>query len=188
VLAVVAQFFDRLDDVGQRGVLLVLLEAGRQFRLPAAAQFLQRRHVQVAVVEEGFQLRHAARHEAAVLADRVAAHRRFVGRHPLLQEGDQLLFGLGFGHGRGLHAVDQARLAVGALVPVVHLVQRFVALVDGEHGTFGQMFSCVGDDDGHFDDAVGVRIEAGHFHVEPDQVHSLGRGGCSGVWVSLLVT
>src|SRR5450830_2143710 len=41
VLAVVLQLFDRLDDVGQGGVLLVLLEAAHQLGLPAAAQFFQ---------------------------------------------------------------------------------------------------------------------------------------------------
>jgi hypothetical protein len=123
----------------------------------------------------GFQLRHAARHEAAVLADRVAAHRRLVRRHPLLQEGDQFLLGLRFVDGRCLDAVDQAGFAVRALVPVVHLVQRLVALVDGEHRAFGQHIQVrIRDDDGHFDDAVVVRIQAGHFHVEPDEVEFVG--------------
>jgi hypothetical protein len=100
----------------------------------------------------------------------------------LLEEGDQFFLGLLFGHGRGLDAVDQAGLAVRALVPVVHLVERFVALVDGEHRTFGQHVQLrIGDDDGDFDDAVGVRIEAGHFHVEPDQVGLVGTRGRWGV-------
>jgi hypothetical protein len=27
----------------------------------------------------------------------------------------------------------------------------------------------VGDDERHFDDAIGVRLEAGHLHVDPDE-------------------
>ena len=178
VLTVVAQLFDRLDDVGQRRVLLVLLEAGRQLGLPAAAQFLQRRHVEITVMEERFELRHATGHETAVLADRIAAHRRLVLRHVMLEKFDQLEFGLGFRHGRRLHAVDQSRLAVGALVPVVHLVECFIRLVDREHRAFGDDVQVrIGDDDGDLNDAVVVRVEARHFHVEPDEVEFIGTLG-----------
>ena len=63
--------------------LACLAKPGGQLGLPAARQLLERAHVQVAVVEVGFQARHAARQEAAVLADGVAAHGRHPGRHVL---------------------------------------------------------------------------------------------------------
>jgi hypothetical protein len=55
------------------------------------------------------------------------------------------------------HAVDQAALAVGALVPVVHAVEHGVGLVHREHRAFdphGQLR--VGHHHGDLDDAVGV--------------------------------
>jgi hypothetical protein len=52
VLTVVAQLFDRLDDVGQGRVLLVLRKAGRQLGLPAAAQF----HMSTAVWRDSGQV------------------------------------------------------------------------------------------------------------------------------------
>src|SRR5574341_2634215 len=58
VLAVVHELVDRLVDVGQRGVLLRLLEAFQRGRLPAPRQLLERADVEVAIVEEGFQLGH----------------------------------------------------------------------------------------------------------------------------------
>nr|GEU28358.1 ornithine carbamoyltransferase, chloroplastic [Tanacetum cinerariifolium] len=170
MLAVVLELFDRFDDVGQRRVHLVLFESGDHGRRPALAQLFQRGHVDIAIVEIRLQLRHVAHHEAAVLADGIAAHRRFAFWHPLLHESDDLLFRLRFGDGGRLDLVDQARAAVGALVPGVHAVQHFIALVNHQHRAFGQHVQVhVGDDHGHFDDAVGVRLEAGHFHVDPDQ-------------------
>lgn len=57
------------------------------------------------------------------------------------------------------------------LVPVVHLRERLVALMDREHGPFDRdVEGRIGDDDGDLDDAVGVRVQARHFHVEPDEV------------------
>eukprot|EP01136_Pigoraptor_vietnamica_P000384 Opistho-1_new@25631 len=122
-------------------------------------------------MEELFQLGHVVGQKAAVLADAVAAHGRLARGHILLQEGDGLLDGLVFAHGRGLDPVDQAALAVGALVPGVHLVQGFIALVDGEHRAFDAHRQLrVGHHDGDLDDAVGVGVQAGHLQVDPDQV------------------
>ena len=86
VLAVVLQLVDRFVDVGERLVLAFLGEALHELGLPAPHQLLQRRHVEVAVVEIVLERRHPAREEAPVLADRVAAHRRRLRRHVLAQE------------------------------------------------------------------------------------------------------
>ncbi|MCY1241048.1 hypothetical protein D9M68_790170 [compost metagenome] len=60
---------------------------------------------------------------------------------------------------------------MGAFVPVVHAIEHGIALVDHQHRAFSQDIELgVGNDDRNFDDAVGVRLQAGHFHVQPDQV------------------
>src|ERR1700694_2350253 len=84
--AVITQLLDRLEDVGDRLVLAFLEETLRRLRLPVPHQLLERRDVEVAVVEVRLELRHPARKEAPVLADRVAAHRRGAGRNVLAEE------------------------------------------------------------------------------------------------------
>src|SRR6185312_15255363 len=81
VAAVMAQFGDGVADIGQRRVRRFLAHGLGDLRRPAPRQFLQRGHVEVAVVEIALQPRHLAMHEAAVLADPVAAHRRLTRRH-----------------------------------------------------------------------------------------------------------
>jgi hypothetical protein len=73
-------------------------------------------------------------------------------------------FGRGFVHRGSLHAVDQAALAVRALVPGVHAVEHGVALVDREHRAFdphGELR--VGHDHGDLDDAVAGRAAGRSF-------------------------
>src|SRR5881227_2933418 len=64
-LAVELQLLDRLEDVGHRLVLAFLGEAFHELGLPAAHELLQRRDVEVAVMEERLELRHPASKEAA---------------------------------------------------------------------------------------------------------------------------
>ena len=62
-------------------------------------------------------------------------------------------------------------LAVGALVPGIHLVQQFIGLVDRKNGPLDARFQARSrHDDGDFEKAVGIGLQAGHFAVEPDQV------------------
>ena len=77
---------------------------------------------------------------------------------------------------------------MGALVPGVHLAHRLVGLVDREHRAFGQDVQMhVGDHDGHLDDAVRVRLQAGHFHVDPDQIHFIWADwGCGCCYIGRL--
>ena len=74
--AVVLQLADRFEDVRQREVRALLRKLSATPRRPAARELLQRADVQIAVVEEALERGHAARKEAPVLADAVAAHRR----------------------------------------------------------------------------------------------------------------
>ena len=88
---------------------LRLTNALGHLRPPALAQLLERADVEVAVVELGLEPRHVARHEAPVLADRIAAHRRLAGRHQRRQEIEQGLLGARLGPGRHQDAIDQSR-------------------------------------------------------------------------------
>ena len=63
-------------------------------------------------MEERLQPRHPARHEAPVLADRVAAHRRLAARHVALQELDQ--------HVAGRVLVERRRPHLGRSGPSDH--------------------------------------------------------------------
>jgi len=59
-------------------------------------------------------------------------------------------------------------------VPFVHLAQHLITLVHGQHRPFGKNVELgIGDDGGDFDNAIGVRIQAGHFQINPDQVVTL---------------
>ena len=72
-------FGNRVINVAQGfvpGGLLVLTHDGR---IPTAHELFDRTHVNAAVVKEIFQTRHPACHEASILTDRVAAHRRLAG-------------------------------------------------------------------------------------------------------------
>ncbi|MNR13010.1 hypothetical protein D3C85_1293920 [compost metagenome] len=56
-------------------------------------------------------------------------------------------------------------------VPLIHAGQDFITLMDGDDRAFGEGIEfAVGDDGGHFDDDVMIRIQAGHFQIDPDQV------------------
>ena len=52
-----------------------LLDSREDLGCPAPGQLLQGADVQIAVVEEAFELWHLASEEATILADAVAAHR-----------------------------------------------------------------------------------------------------------------
>ncbi len=84
---------------------------------------------------------------------------------------EHLLLGLRLGQRRGLHPVDETRLAVGVLVPVVHAVEQGMGLLHYQHGGHRELVERgIRDDHGHFDDAVFSRIQTGHLHVQPDEV------------------
>lgn len=178
MFAVVRQLIDRLVHIGQCRVALLFLEAFVNLGLPAAGEFLERAHIQVAVVKVRLQLGHVLDQKAPVLADGVAAQGRGAFGHVLFQEIQDLLLGVGFARGRCLDLVDQAAFAVRALVPGVHLVQQFIALVDHQHRALdaGRQVRA-GHDHGDLQQAFLFRVEAGHLAIDPDQVLvRLGQG------------
>ena len=156
-----------------------------QFRAPAACQLLERAHIQVAVVEVRLQLGHVLDEKAPVLTDGIAAHGRLGLADVFLDEGQQFLFGIGFGGGAGLDLLGQAAAPVGARVPGVHGLEQCIFLVNHHHGARhadGQVRT--GDDHGNLEQALLFGIQAGHLAIEPDQVvivlgqvrRRLGRG------------
>jgi hypothetical protein len=87
-------------------------------------------------MEKRFELGHELDQKTPVLADGVAAQRGCAFGYVLFQESQDLFFGIGFAGGGGFDLVDQAAFAVGALVPLVHLVEQFVGLVNHQHRPF----------------------------------------------------
>src|SRR2546430_4940173 len=68
-------------------------------------------------------------------------------------------------------ALDQPGLGVGGLVPRVHRVEHFAALVDHHDRALGDGGELRMDDQQRdLDDRVGVGLRPGHLHVDPDKV------------------
>jgi hypothetical protein len=56
-------------------------------------------------------------------------------------------------------------------VPLVHPGERGIALMDGVYRPLGEHSEVlVGYDRRYFNDQIGVRFEAGHFQIDPDEV------------------
>ena len=180
--AVVLELVDGLVHIGQRRVLLVLLEAVVHLRFPALGQLLEGAHVEAAVVKIGLEFWHVLHKKAPVLADGVAAHGRAIFRHILADEAQQHLGSLLFGHRAGLDLVDQAALAVGALVPGVHGIQHCITLVDHDDRAFHARRKVgAGDDHRDLQKKFFFGVQTAHFAIEPDQVLvALGEHGGGG--------
>src|SRR4051794_11714119 len=118
--AVIAQLFDRLVDVGERLVPALFRNAFQQIGLPAARELLQRRDIEIAVMKVVFERWHCPRKKASILTDRIAAHRRHLGRNVLAQECERRSLDGKLSERRRLHLVDETALAVRALVPRIH--------------------------------------------------------------------
>ncbi|MNL82426.1 hypothetical protein D3C87_2098050 [compost metagenome] len=67
---------------------------------------------------------------------------------------------------------------MGALVPGIHLAQQFIGLVDRKNWPLDARLQARSrHDDGDFQQAVGIGLQACHFAIEPDQV-LVGFGKC----------
>ena len=153
-----------------------LVETLADLGCPAADEFLDRGDIEVAVVEEPFQARHQPMHEAAILADRVATHRRLACRHPLQEKFDRAHFGKRHVDFRIEDALPESGLAMLVAVPVVHGKQGCLVMTDGERRAFGkQVQILVGDHRGDFEDGIVIGIEPGHFQIDPDQIVLVNR-------------
>ncbi len=60
---------------------------------------------------------------------------------------------------------------MGRGIPAVHAGKHRLCLVQHQHGPFGNEFELgVGDHDRDLEHAVGIRIQSGHFHVDPYEI------------------
>ena len=170
-LPVELKLADRLAHVVQRQVSGRFLEGLRDLRRPALRQLLERAHVEIPVVEKALEPRHEPRQEAPILTDAVAAH----GRSPGLGPGFEKLQGRALRRGGVDIAREdsggQTRIAVLPPVPIIHRVERRLALTYGQHRPFREHVEVfVGYDRGDLDDEIGFRLQAGHFEVDPNEI------------------
>src|SRR5215471_2922816 len=75
MLAIEAKLADRIVNVRKREMHRLLLETAAEIREPQLHENLERRHVEVAVMEKRRELGHVARQEPSILTDAVAADR-----------------------------------------------------------------------------------------------------------------
>ena len=168
---VVHEFVNRLMHIGKSSVVLLLLERCMHRGFPSLGQLFERTYIQIAVMEECLQLGHVLDQKPSVLANGVAAHRGTTGWHVTAQKGDQLVLRLRLCGYRGFDLVNQAALAMGSLVPGIHLVQLCITLVYDQHRPFNALVQIgAGHNDGNFNDPVNFRVQSGHLAVQPDQV------------------
>src|SRR5690606_29747008 len=179
-LAIELQLVDRFENIVEGAVAGALGEIGAGAGIPVIGQFLDGADVAVAVVQVGLEPGHVTVQETAVLADGVAAQGRGVLPDVALDEVQRLAFGLGLVDGGRPHPVHKTAFAMGPRVPLVHGRQKVVRLVDRDYRPlFEDVELHVGDQGGDLDDAITIRVESGHFEVDPDQAIGVGRH-----WVS----
>src|SRR5580698_5884067 len=148
-----------------------LAKALRHLRRPSLCQFLQGAHVEIAVVEESFERGHEPREKAPVLANAVAAHRRSPGFDPQFKKPQGLALGGGRIDGARENARAQSRAAMLVAIPIIHGAKRRLGLMHREYGTFGQHIEVfVGYDRRDLDDQIGLRNQAGHFQIYPNEI------------------
>ena len=68
-----------------------------------------------------------------------------------------------------------------AFIPGIHLVQHGIALVNRKDRTLSKDIQFgIGNNRCNLDNTVIVRVEAGHLHVDPDEVHFIRTDGARG--------
>ena len=144
---------------------------------PAAGEFLQSGHIDVTVVEVALHARKPAGHEAAVLADRIAAHRALAFGNKTAEGFDKDLFAFALVDRARLDAIHESRSGMRIGIPLIHGGERFIALMHGNHRTFVKNVEVlVGNNGRHFNNTVHFRLQARHFHVNPNEiVFTVGR-------------
>src|ERR1044071_908761 len=103
MLPIEPELADRVVNIRESEVHRVLFEARANLRHPELHEDLQRRHVEIAVMEIGSEVRHVPDEETAVLANAVAANRRSSLIDVLPQELERAPFRLCFVDGARAH-------------------------------------------------------------------------------------
>ncbi len=73
--------------------------------------------------------------------------------------------------------LDQPRFTMCTSIPLVHCLESRLAYRNRKHWPHGDLVELiVGNQSRNLDDVIGIRIEPGHFQVDPDQVGIGHRG------------
>ena len=127
-------------------------------------------------MKKHFQLWHQPVHEAAVLADAVAAHRRGPGRQKVAQEIKRLFFCLNYRDFAGSDAIPEPGNGVLMGIPLIHFLHHRFGLVDCKHRPDPDLVEIlVGNYSGDFNNSITVRIKPGHFQINPNEVFQMPR-------------
>src|SRR5690606_4844185 len=111
--------------------------------------------------------------EAPVLTYAIATHRR----RPLIdvtaQKLERQLLGLVLGDGARANALDEAGRVVLAGIPFVHRREHLVGLVNRANRSLVEHDQILVRDHGRdLYDPIVVRVEPGHFEIDPDEIGS----------------
>src|ERR1700737_4451745 len=140
-------------------------------RCPPQRQFLEGAHVEIAVVKKFLERRHVTRQKAPILAHAVAAHRRSSRLQPRLEKLQSLAFRSGHVDGACQDPCAQSGSAMLIAIPIIHCAEHRLALMHRQHGTFGKHVEVfVGYDRRNLDDEIGLRLEPGHFQIDPNEM------------------
>src|SRR5260363_139769 len=131
-------------------------------------------------MEEGFKIRHPARHEAAVLANWVATERRLSGRYIAIQKGEQLFGGVLFIQRGSAHPFDQSRTAMHFLIPRIHAFKHFIALMERQRRPFNRdVKTGIRHNNGNFKKAFGSRPQTALSMSSQTRLHSFSARSAS---------
>lgn len=141
-----------------------------------AEDYLKTGYIEHAIVNAGGELRQVTFDELAILGDGIATDDERVLLLEMLEgDGAELVVQLLFGDSPGDARCEPAS-GVMVLAPFVHRIQNLGGLVDGGLPLEDRVELLVGDDDPRFENAVGRRVESGHFKIYPAE-SAFGHGG-----------
>jgi len=126
----VGELADRLAQVGERGVVRARLLERRRLRVPRAGERLERRDVDVAVVQVALDERHVPRDERSVGVDRAAGEDARLRPAVLLDGREDVALGALERDRRRAHAVEQAVVGVHLPHERVHALEHLGRLPD----------------------------------------------------------
>ena len=170
-LPVEPEFVDRLANVFQRAVRVVLPQLRDKLRMPAKSEFLDARHVDDAIVQEVGDLRHVPGEEAPVLPYRVSAQRRRAPCRMPLEKIQRLRLGLDESHPVLPHPVDQPEAVWCSVFQSSMPASAASGCEMGSTGPSAIALSSLSVTivaTSRMTSTSGV--EAGHLHIHPDKV------------------
>ena len=168
MLAIVFKLHNATADVVKRP-MPCRLGRSRQIRVPSVDELLDRSDIDAAVMEEVVQFGHVAPEETPVLANRIAAQRRYALDAVLAKEFDCQRLGLGHRNSMVPDSIQKSILGMVCEIPIVHLSQFRLGLRNRESRPLGNhsqiALSYYG---GNLNNGILFRFETSHLEVHPD--------------------